>query len=95
MPEVQLKALLKFYNRKALYARSCESAIQLDPTQILEAGRGSPSPILGQTDLTGGGRSRQLSLRAGKSMDSGNGVGVLPHFEIIIYNLSNPLMGLL
>ncbi len=67
------------------------------PTQILEAGRGrdSPSPILGQTDLTGGGRSRQLSLRAGKSMDSGNGVGVLPHFEIIIYNLSNPLMGLL
>ena len=76
--------------------RSCESAIQLDPTQILEAGRGSPSPILGQTDLTWGGRrSRQLSLRAGKSMDSGNGVGVLPHFEIIIYNLPNPLMGLL
>ena len=56
MPEVQLLDLLRFYNRKPLYARSCESAIQLDPTQILEAGRGrdSPSPILGQTDLTGG-----------------------------------------
>ena len=64
MPEVQLLALLRFYNRKPLYARSCESAIQLDPTQILEAGRGSPSPILGQTDLTGGREEEQATFLA-------------------------------
>ena len=50
----------------------------------------SSTPILGQTDLTGG-RTRLLSLRASKSMDSWNGVRFGEHHE---YNLSHPFIKL-
>ena len=87
-------SFVEFLQRKAVVCEELWKCHSVGSNTDPGSGKGESFSYSGSNGFNWG-RSRQLSLRAGKSMDSGNGVGFLPHFEIIIYNLSNPLMGLL